>query len=66
MTVERFREANKEGEDRYLWAGEDTADRVLRLVVVIQDDLVIISAVEANKGLTAGYRNEDDPTKGKG
>jgi len=54
-----------EGKDRYLWVGEDAGDRILRLVVVIQDDLIVISAVEANQTQTKDYRKEDDP-KGKG
>lgn len=49
-----------EERNRYLWVGEDTADRVLRLVVVIRDDLIVISAVEAGKRLKANYRSEDD------
>lgn len=50
-----------EGSDRFLWVGEDAADRVLRLVVVIRNNLLVISAAEANRTQTARYENEDKP-----
>ena len=31
-----------EGNDRYIWVGEDMADRVLRLVVVIRNNLIVV------------------------
>jgi uncharacterized DUF497 family protein len=50
-----------EGSDRFLWVGEDAADRVLRLVVVIRNNLLVISAAEANRAQTTQYGNEDKP-----
>jgi hypothetical protein len=35
------------GADRFRWLGEDAGDRILRLIVVITENVVVVSAVEA-------------------
>ena len=35
------------GADRFRWLGEDAGDRILRLIVVIAENVVVVSAVEA-------------------
>lgn len=36
-----------QGEQRYIWYGVDIKDRVIRLIIKVQNGLLVISAVEA-------------------
>ena len=48
-----------EGAQRYRWFGEDERDRVLRLILVVKDNVIVISAVEATNRQSARYQQED-------
>jgi hypothetical protein len=48
------------GLDRYRWFGQDTKDRVLRLIVSISANVIIISAAEATTTQTQKYLAEDE------
>ncbi|MGK5084172.1 hypothetical protein WDW37_12825 [Bdellovibrionota bacterium FG-1] len=47
------------GNDRYRWFGEDQKDRVLRLIVIIEDQTVVVSAAEATEKQAERYHAED-------
>ena len=46
------------GEDRFRWLGADQKDRVLRLIVVITETVVVVSAVKATERQSERYREE--------
>jgi hypothetical protein len=47
------------GDQRYRWFGEDESDRVLRLILVVEADVIVVSAAEATSGQAERYRKED-------
>ncbi len=53
------------GADRYRWVGQDAQDRVLRLIVVVSNGVVIVSAAISNPNEAKQYLAEDnDKSKG--
>jgi hypothetical protein len=48
------------GADRYRWFGQDSQDRVLRLIVSIQTNVIVISAAEATRIQRERYLEEDE------
>jgi hypothetical protein len=47
------------GPNRYRWFGQDTKDRVLRLIIAIKENVIIISAAEATENQRDWYLEED-------
>ena len=48
-----------EGNDRFRWHGQDQKDRALRLIVIIDDETIVVSAAEANPKAAAAYLTDD-------
>ena len=47
------------GDNRFRWFGEDQKDRVLRLIVIIEEQTVVVSAAQATEKQTDRYHAED-------
>ena len=53
------------GSDRYRWYGQDQKDRVLRLIIAIDDEVITVSAAEAGNKARDAYLASDTVTLGQ-
>ena len=47
--------------DRYAWIGKDQKDRVLKLLIVVEDNVVVVHASAATPEQVQTYEKEDAP-----
>ena len=47
------------GSDRYRWFGQDTLDRVLRLIISISSNVIVISAAEVTENQEKRYLDQE-------